>query len=131
MAPPLFMAGDQDPLALHPEWSCAVPLTPLQQAMEGRTDLFPVLLSGIWRERLSRSARDRMAHPALRCDGARLSTAHGDALARYRNALETLPLDLSHHGHSCAGALRRLHACQPSNSPFRLVQQFAPITSPP
>ena len=103
----------------------------LQQAMEGRTDLFPVLLSGIWRERLSRSARALQSQPALRCDGARLSTARGDALARYRNALETLPLDLSHHGRSCAEALRRLQACKPSNSPFRLVQQFAPIASPP
>jgi hypothetical protein len=78
----------------------------LQQAMTGRCDLFPVLLSGIWRERLLRQAR---------------SLDLGDG--SYARALETLPLDLSHHGASCADAWRRLRACQPGNSPFRMVQR--------
>ena len=96
----------------------------LQQAMNGRTDLFPVLLSGIWRERLTRMARDLQERLALQPGGCGLQSGHERALTRYLEALETLPLDLSHHGASCADAWRRLTACQPSRSPFRLVQQF-------
>ena len=78
----------------------------LQQAMSGRCDLFPVLLSGIWRERLLLQAR-------------RLGVEH----ERYAAALMALPLDLSHHGPDAGDAWRRLRACQPGNSPFRLVQR--------
>ena len=78
----------------------------LQQAMTGGCDLFPVLLSGIWRERLLREAR-------------RLGVEH----ERYAAALMALPLDLSHHGPGAVDAWRRLRACQPGNSPFLLVQR--------
>jgi hypothetical protein len=78
----------------------------LQQAMTDGCDLFPVLLSGIWRERLLREAR-------------RLGVEH----ERYTAALMALPLDLSHHGPAAGDAWRRLRACQPGNSPFRLVQR--------
>ena len=89
----------------------------IQQAMEGRCQLFPVLLGGIWRERLQR----RAAH--LAADGA-LPAAHALALERYRSALTALPLDVSSHGSSTAGAHQRLLACQPRTSPFLLIQRL-------
>ncbi len=83
----------------------------LQQAMEGRCQLFPVLIGGIWRERLLRRA-------------SQLTPADGDNLERYRLALEQLPHDASLHGEAAAAARQRLIACQPLNSPFALVQQL-------
>ncbi|MEB3332289.1 MAG: hypothetical protein VKI83_07360, partial [Synechococcaceae cyanobacterium] len=82
----------------------------LQQAMEGRCDLFPLLLSGIWRQRLLDETQ-------------RCSPRSEQARRRYLEALERLPLDLSHHGASRADAWRRLQACQPISSPFTLVRQ--------
>jgi len=88
----------------------------LEQAMRGRCSLFPVLLSGIWRERLLAEASViRHAQPA--------SAPSNEALDRYRMALDTLPLDLSHHGSSRGEAWGRLQTCQPLSSPFQLVQQ--------
>ena len=80
-----------------------------QQALMGQCDLFPLLLSGIWRERLLRS-----------CEHLPASTA----LERYRQAVMGLPLDLSHHGTSCDEAWQRLRSCQPLSSPLRLSQNI-------
>ncbi|MFM8606008.1 MAG: hypothetical protein ACKOBY_10900 [Cyanobium sp.] len=90
----------------------------LQQGMRGRCELFPVLISGIWRERLLRQSRTLPVCPALE---------------RYQQAMEALPLDLSHHGRDCAEAWQRPRACQPANSPFLLVQRHrsVSVTAPP
>ena len=83
----------------------------LQQILEGRCDLFPILLSGIWRERLLR-----------RCRAIEEST--GLELESYRQALEALPHDGSVMGAAAEQAKRRLLACQPLKSPFGLVQRL-------
>ena len=80
----------------------------LQQCLEGRCQLFPVLLGGIWRERLLRRSR------ALVGQG-------GEAQDRYQQALAELPHDGSLHGEAAQRAQQRLLGCQPSNSPFELV----------
>ena len=81
----------------------------VQQALEGQCNLFPLLLNGIWRERLLRTSQKRPASAALQ---------------RYQQALMELPLDLSHHGSSSADAWRRLKGCQPLSSPLRLAQNI-------
>ena len=83
----------------------------LQQAMEGRCQLFPVLIGGIWRERLLRRSEQ-------------LRAAGGASLERYQLALQQLPHDGSLHGAAAMAGLQRLKACQPLNSPFALVQQL-------
>ena len=83
----------------------------LQQALEGHCDLFPVLLSGIWRERLLRRSRAIAAVTGLDLD-------------LYQRALERLPHDGSLMGAGADDARRRLIASQPVNSPFALVQQL-------
>ena len=83
----------------------------LQQALEGRCDLFPVLISGIWRERLQRRSRA-------------IDARTGCNLEHYRQALEQLPHDGSSHGNAARAAQRRLIASQPISSPFALVQQL-------
>ena len=80
----------------------------LQQALEGRCDLFPCLLGGIWRERLLRRADAVHAEPR--------------ALERYRQAVMDLPHDGFCFGEASKEAKRRLQACQPESSPFRLTQ---------
>lgn len=98
----------------------------LQQAMTGQCDLYPVLLGGVWRERLLRSS----AH-LLEQLGPGLSTTHQQAAGRYAEAVAQIPLDVSHQGSaSINGAQRRLRACLPSSSPFELVQQWNPPKSP-
>ena len=94
----------------------------LQQAMEGRCQLFPLLLSGLWRERLLAEAQTLSA-------AAGLSPQSAIALERYRQAVQTLPLDLSHQGVSSREAWCRLQACQPSSSPFRLVDQCRAVST--
>lgn len=89
----------------------------LQLAISGRCELFPLMLSGVWRERLLRASRELPS-------GASLAPGGAAALERYRRALEQLPLDLSHHGSRCAEAWRRLRAGQPRSSPFRLVERL-------
>ena len=85
----------------------------LQQAMEGRCQLFPVLIGGIWRERLlRRSAQLMQTHAA------------GEGLERYQQALQQLPHDASLHGDAARAAHQRLLACQPLSSPFALVQRL-------
>lgn len=92
----------------------------LQQAMEATCSVFPVLLTGIWRERLLRQSDAWLAE----CASAAAPDAGALlALERYRQALQALPLDLSHHGVGQRDAWGRLRACQPSSSPFLLVQR--------
>lgn len=86
----------------------------LQFALRGVCDFYPLVLSGLWRERLDR----RAAALAARAD------LDGQWLARYRAALRDLPLDYSHHGAGADQARRRLQASLPLNSPFALVQQL-------
>jgi len=89
----------------------------IQQVLEGRCQLFPVLIGGIWRERLLRRVQQ-------------LGSAADPWLEPYRNALLTLPHDGSSHGDVAKGAKERLQACQPLNSPFVLVQQRAAPVPP-
>jgi hypothetical protein len=87
----------------------------VQQASWGHCELFPVVITGLWRERLRRCAN------ALR---PQLPAGHGPAIARYLEALDGLPLDLSQHGASAQQAWLRLKASQPSLSPLLLVQNL-------
>jgi hypothetical protein len=89
----------------------------IQQVMEGRCQLFPVLMGGIWRERLLRRVNQ-------------LGSATDPWLEPYRQALHDLPHDGSLHGSAAASAQQRLLACQPLNSPFVLVQQLAHPVQP-
>ncbi|MBM5784283.1 MAG: hypothetical protein FJ076_05430 [Cyanobacteria bacterium K_DeepCast_35m_m1_288] len=89
----------------------------IQQVMEGRCQLFPVLMGGIWRERLLRRVNQ-------------LGTAAAPWREPYRQALHDLPHDGSLHGSAAANAQQRLLACQPLSSPFVLVQQFTPPAQP-
>jgi hypothetical protein len=89
----------------------------IQQVMEGRCQLFPVLMGGIWRERLLRRVNQ-------------LGAAAGAWLEPYRQALQHLPHDGSLHGTAAASAKQRLLACQPLSSPFVLVQQLAHPAQP-
>jgi len=98
----------------------------LQQATTGQCDLFPVLLAGVWRERLLRCSVQLQGQL-----GSDLSTAHQLAAERYAQAVTQIPMDLSHHGsQSINDAQRRLRACLPRSSPFLLVQQWNRPKSP-
>ena len=92
----------------------------LQQAMEATCSFFPVLLTGIWRERLLNQSEACLSEWS---SGVATDPAALLALERYRQALQVLPLDLSHHGVGQGDAWRRLRACQPRSSPFLLVQR--------
>jgi hypothetical protein len=83
----------------------------LQQAMEGRCQLFPVLLGGIWRERLMRRSRG-------------LQGVDAKVLDCYQQALLALPHDGNLQGVEALMAKQRLLACQPSSSPFALVKRL-------
>ncbi|MBM5795186.1 MAG: hypothetical protein FJ049_03545 [Cyanobacteria bacterium M_surface_7_m2_037] len=83
----------------------------IQQVMEGRCQLFPVLMGGIWRERLLRRV-------------SQLGSAADPWREPYRQALLNLPHDGSLYGHSAASGQQRLLACQPLSSPFVVVQQL-------
>jgi hypothetical protein len=83
----------------------------LQQAMEGRCQLFPVLLGGIWRERLMRRSRG-------------LQGVDAEVLDCYQQALLALPHDGNLQGVEALMAKQRLLACQPSSSPFALVKRL-------
>ena len=89
----------------------------IQQVMEGRCQLFPVLIGGIWRERLLRRIEQ-------------LGAAAAPWLEPYCQALHDLPHDGSLHGGAAASAQQRLLACQPLSSPFVLVQQLAHPAQP-
>lgn len=87
----------------------------LQQAMEGRCQLFPVLLGGIWRERLMRRSRG-------------LQGLNTEILECYQRALVELPHDGQLQGEAAFSARKRLLACQPSSSPFVLVRRLQTAT---
>jgi len=89
----------------------------IQQVMEGRCQLFPVLMGGIWRERLRRRS-------------SQLEPQAGPWLQAYRQALLDLPHDGSVHGSAADEALQRLRHCQPISSPFALVQELT-LAAPP
>ena len=98
----------------------------LQQAETGQCDLFPVLLCGVWRERLLRCSVRLLEQLE-----SALPASHQEAAGRYAQALAQIPMDLSHQGSpSIKDAQRRLRACLPSSSPFLLVQQWNPPKSP-
>lgn len=89
----------------------------LQQALCGCCDLFPLVLPGLWRERLLRRCS------ALVEDGVVTTTALA-VLEAYRRALVDLPLDFSHHGSTVSDAWRRLQASLPLRSPFAVIQRL-------
>ena len=92
----------------------------LQQGLEGRCEVFPVLLGGIWRERLHRRSQTVLAR-------ASLGEEHRAALVRYQEALAALPFDGFLQGAEADRALARLRTSQPSNSPFVVVGQLARV----
>lgn len=87
----------------------------LQQALCGSCDLYPLVLSGLWRERLDRRCARLLAAGALPPRLVALTPA-------YRQALADLPLDFSHHGGGVVDGMRRLQASLPRSSPFALIQ---------
>lgn len=90
----------------------------LQQGMRDACDLFPLMLGGVWRERLLGCSR------ALEQDVGSLGEEHRLALARYQSALQALPLDVSHFGGSVPDAWRRLRASLPEASPFLVLTEL-------
>lgn len=96
----------------------------LQQALCGCCDLFPLVLPGLWRERLDQRCVSLVRSASLPAGAAALSPA-------YRQALRALPLDFSHHGASVSDAWRRLRASLPLHSPFALIQQLHQLQRPP
>jgi len=90
----------------------------LQQALEDRCQVFPVLLGGIWRERLRRRCQTVLAT-------APLGAGQRQVLERYQRALGALPYDGFLQGAAATQALERLRACQPSSSPFVVVSELA------
>lgn len=93
----------------------------LQLAVRGCCDLFPLLLSGLWRERLDQRAA------VWEAGGG----AHAALVPLYRTALRDLPLDLSQHGAGSREAWRRLQASLPQSSPFALIQQLRSSSQAP
>jgi len=89
----------------------------LQQALCGRCNLFPLVLSGLWRERLLRRCSTLVEDGVVR-------TAALPVVASYQRALGDLPLDFSHHGSTVSDAWRRLQASLPLRSPFAVIQQL-------
>ncbi len=96
----------------------------LQQAIEGRCELFPVLLGGIWRERLLQRCKNLEENTPLPAE-------HRQALATYRRAIEELPHDGNLFGPEADHARSRLLRCQPNSSPFTLVHQLSDLASQP
>lgn len=90
----------------------------LEQALTGRSTLFPLTLGGIWRERLALQL-ERLLDTGL----STASTSHGDeAVERYRDALQRLPQDLSLQGEAALRAEARLIRSLPTHSPFVCVR---------
>ncbi len=90
----------------------------LEQALTGRSSLFPLTLGGIWRERLAQQL-ERLLNTGL----SMANTNHGDeAVERYRDALQRLPQDLSLHGEAALRAEARLIRSLPTHSPFVCVR---------
>ncbi|MFN9991392.1 MAG: arginine repressor, partial [Cyanobacteriota bacterium] len=108
-----LLHGGYGPLGL-----CIDSAALLQQALEGRCQVFPVLLGGIWRERLLKRSQRVLAT-------APLGEGQRRTLEGYQRALGALPYDGFLQGAGAAQALERLRACQPSSSPFVLVGALA------
>ena len=87
----------------------------IEQAITGRTRLFPLTLGGLWREKLNKQL-NHLLEKNLR--------PHGDSVERYRIALESMPQDLFHNSETREDAERRLFASQPANTPFLLIQDL-------
>ena len=88
--------------------------------MTGRSNLFPLTLGGLWRERLGLQLEkllDAGLRPGQQGD-------QEDVVSRYRQALEQLPQDLSVQGEACIRAEARLIRCQPRHSPFLSVRRL-------
>ena len=85
----------------------------LEQAITGRTNLFPLTLGDIWRQRLHLQLQHQLDAGLQATD---------DSVNRYRLALDQLPQDLFHDNQSRPEAHRRLKASQPRHSPFALVR---------
>jgi len=92
----------------------------LEQAMNGHSTLFPLTLSGLWRERLN--------HQLEHCLAAGLRPGKGNdgdtVVEQYREALQSLPQDLTVHGADAQKAEARLRGSQPRHSPFLCVRQL-------
>jgi hypothetical protein len=104
-----LLHGGYGPLGL-----CIDSAALLQQALEGRCEVFPVLLGGLWRERLQLRCRQVL-------EATSLPPAQRWALERYQGALMQLPFDGFLQGHAAVQARERLERCQPSSSPFVVV----------
>ena len=87
----------------------------LEYALTGQTNLFPLTLGGLWRERLS-----AQLNALLEC---KMRPAD-QAIDRYERALEEMPQDLYHNSETRQDAKRRLLASQPSHSPFLLIHHL-------
>ena len=85
----------------------------LEQAISGKTSLFPLTLGDLWRQRLHRQLNRLLA------SGLQASDA---SVERYRLSLDQLPQDLFHDRDAGRDALGRLMRSQPRHSPFRLVR---------
>ena len=107
-----LLHGGYGPLGL-----CIDSAALLQQCLEGRCEMFPVLLGGIWRERLQRRCE-------LVLTSAPLDPGQRQGLERYLEALDGLPFDGFHQRTSAVAAMQRLKTCQPESSPFAVVQHL-------
>ncbi len=87
----------------------------LEQALTGRTNLFPLTLGGLWRERLCAQLHHLLEQNMQPND---------DAVDRYKRALEEMPQDIYHNSETRKDAKRRLLASQPTQSPFLLIQHL-------
>ena len=87
----------------------------LEYALTGHTNLFPLTLGGLWRERLS-AELDHLLEQNMR--------PNEEAVDRYKRAIENMPQDLYHTIETRKDAKRRLLASQPSYSPFLLIQDL-------
>ena len=87
----------------------------LEYALIGRTNLFPLTLGGLWRERLCTQLDHLLEHSMRPNDGA---------VDRYKMAIEKMPQDLYHTSETRKDAKRRLLASQPRHSPFLLIQDL-------
>ena len=87
----------------------------LEQALTGSTNLFPLTLGGLWRERLSAQLNHLLNHNMRPND---------EAVDRYKGAIEEMPQDLYHNSETRKDARRRLLASQPRHSPFLLIQRL-------
>jgi hypothetical protein len=85
----------------------------VEQAITGKTNLFPLSLGDLWRQRLHRQLQQQLDAGLQATD---------DSVNRYRLALDQLPQDLFHDNQSRPEAHRRLKASQPRHSPFALVR---------